>query len=289
MILAFDIGGTTVKYGWWSEAQLQDKGHFATPDTWLEMKKELLQVFQEKDPIEGVTFSMPGAVDTKQGIIKGISAVPYLHHFPIKEELEGLFQLPVALENDANSAALAELKFGVAQEKESVAFFIIGSGIGGSLSFNGKLMKGQHLFAGEFGYLLLDDGKTLSESASPVQIARKYGISHGLSDSFNGKELFELKEQGDKDAIIAVEGMYRALAKAMYSVCLTYDPELIVIGGGISSRTEILQPIKEYLAALLLNHGAEEITVDVQFCHFRQDANLVGAVANYLQGEEDVR
>lgn len=285
MILIFDIGGTAVKYGWWQENTLIEKGSFTTPASWEEMQQQLKQVFLLKKDILGVTFSLPGSVDSEKGVIKGISAIPYIHHFPIKQQLETLFGVPVAIENDANCAALAEIHYGVGQQSKNIAFFIIGSGIGGAVCINRELVKGQHLFGGEFGYLLLDKKQTLSHQASPVQVAQRYAQQHELGETFTGKELFALADEGELSAVEAVNGIYDALAIAMYNICLTYDPEQIVIGGGISSRAEIVSPIYQRLVYLLQTNGAKEIAVKLELCQFKQDANLIGAVANFMKRE----
>lgn len=282
-LLAIDIGGTAVKYGIWEQESLRDINSFKTPSTWEEMKSSLRSLFDSLEGIEGVAISAPGAVDSERGIIGGISAVPYVHHFPIVEELKELFGVPVSIENDANCAALAEIHFGSAKDVNSAAFFIIGSGIGGALSFNHQLVKGPNLFGGEFGYLLIEGEKTLSTLGSPVVVARDYAAEHGLPEDFSGKDLFALADGGDTTAQAAVDSLYGALAKGIYTLCVTVNPEMVVIGGGLSSRAQILEPIQLKVRELLEETGASDVEVDITFCQYRQDANLIGAVANFLK------
>lgn len=163
------------------------------------MKENLYQVFKELSDADtkGVAMSSPGAVDTEEGVIKGLSAIPYIHRFKIVDELEALFGLPVAIENDANCAGLAESKFGIGQDSKNALYFIIGSGIGGAVCQNGQLYKGSSLFGGEFGYMIIENGKTLSTLASPVQVADRYAKAHGLTD-FSGKDLFDLAKNGNE-------------------------------------------------------------------------------------------
>lgn len=103
-LVVFDIGGTSVKYGHYQDSAIDKKGAFATPKTWEEMKANLYRVFTELSDADakGVAISSPGAVDTEEGVIKGFSAIPYIHHFKIIDELEAMFGLPVTIENDAN-------------------------------------------------------------------------------------------------------------------------------------------------------------------------------------------
>ena len=285
MILIFDVGGTTVKYGWWQENSLVEKGAFDTPTSWEDMMQQLKHVFLTKKGVSGVAFSLPGSVDSEKGMIKGISAIPYIHHFNIKKQLELLFDTPVAIENDANCAALAEIHYGIGKDSNDSAFFIIGSGIGGAVCMNRELVKGNNLFGGEFGYLLIDKNHTLSELASPVQVAQRYAQDQGFTHVFTGKDLFALADKGVSSANEAVDGIYDALSIAMYNICLTYNPEQIVIGGGISERENILAPIYQRLIQLLQTNGASEIEVKLDLCQYRQDANLIGAVANFMKRE----
>lgn len=272
--LCFDLGGTSVKYGIWENEAIIKNNSFNTPETWEEMKQSLLKISTEYPDVDGIGISSPGSVDSEEGIIKGISAIPYIHNFKIVAELESLFGKKVTIENDANSAALAELFYGRAKDLNNVAFFIIGSGIGGAISINKQIVKGANLFGGEIGYMLLNEKDTVSHLASPVQVAERF-------NQISGKELFELSEQGDSAAIEAVEGIYDSLARSMYNVCLLIDPELILIGGGISQRDDLIEPIQNRLNQYLAVNGAGDLSITIDRCHFKQNANLIGAAVNY--------
>lgn len=127
-ILAFDLGGSSVKYGVWTGKELTNQGSFPTPGSWEEMKAHLYSVYVDKrnESISGVAFSSPGVVDEKSQQILGISAIPYIHHFNIYEELEALFGLPVTIENDANCAGLAEIYEGAAKGKKKCFLSLLG-------------------------------------------------------------------------------------------------------------------------------------------------------------------
>ncbi len=289
-IICFDFGGTAVKYGCYSQQVLVDKGVFKTPSSWQEMKSELKKIYDHYDchqaqygGIEGVAISAPGSVDSSKGVIEGISAIPYIHHFPIVTELEDWFSKPVAIENDANCAALAEMSAGSAKDAQTAAFFIIGSGIGGAICINRKLVKGAHLFGGEFGYLLANKTHTVSETATPVALARAYATEKKIETAFSGKDLFRLSDTGDHDAQVKVDQFYETIARTMHTVSLVIDPEVIVIGGGISARKEILKPLETRLNELLKITKAQGLDVSVKLAEFGQDANLIGAVAHFKQ------
>lgn len=285
-MVVFDIGGSAVKYGFWQDDVLDGKGSFPTPDSWEAMKAEMCRVFDRfavSAVVTGVAISSPGAVDSEAGVIGGISAVPYLHHFPIKAEWEALFGVPVSVENDANCAALAEVWRGVAKNVQHALFFVIGSGIGGSVIMDRQLFKGKHLFGGEFGYMMLDAEHTLSDLGSPVKVAARYGQAMGLAEAADGKYLFEQAEQGEPLAVQYVEGMIDALARGIYNLAVSFDPEMIIIGGGVSVRADLIARIQEQVAYHLAAQGAEAVAPDIQVCAFHNDANLIGAVAHFQQ------
>lgn len=285
-ILAVDIGGTSVKYALWQAESLQNPGNFQTPDSWSALQAELLRVLGEQakqspEEIEAVTISVPGAVDSEAGVIGGYSAISYIHHFPFVTELEAALGKPVFIENDANCAGLAEAYYGAAKDAQSSVALIIGSGVGGAVILERHLIKGNSLFGGEFGYMLTEKGHTLSELASPVHAAKRYAKAMALAEAIDGQQLFALAEKGDERAQKEVAQIHRVLAIGIYNICLVIDPEVVCIGGGISTRSDLLEPVKEQLAQLQAQQHAEDQAITVKICEFQKDANLVGAVANY--------
>ena len=283
-ILAFDIGGTSVKFGLYKDHVLQETNSFPTPVTWEGMSEQLIAVRQSfsHEDIEGIAFSSPGAVDTDAGVIHGISAVSYIHEFEIVKELEGKLSLPVTIENDANCAALAELTFGAAKNSENVLFFVIGSGVGGAVAINGQLHKGRNLFGGEFGFMVMGDGRTLSESASPVHVANRFSKNAKIEPALSGKDLFELAEKGNHEAQEALDGLYSSLAKGIFNASLVVNPDLILIGGGISRREDLVNQVVRRLDELRRATHAEDMEISVKTCKFFNDANLLGAVAHFI-------
>lgn len=284
-LLVFDIGGSAVKYAVWDKEEIVDKGSFITPSTWEEMKTSLLQVkqkFANQFMIEGVAISSPGAVNQRRGVVEGASAVPYLHDFEIYPELTELFGCPISMENDANCAALAEVWKGAAKGLKDIIFVVVGTGIGGSVIVDGKIHHGKHLFGGEFGYMLLNHDETFSTLASPVKMAVRYAKRINLpSGKISGKEVFELAEQGDKIAIEETEKFYYSLAQGIYNLQYSYDPEKIIIGGGVSAKPDLLPQLHRKFKEILDKVQIAKIVPDIAICQFKNDANLIGAVYNY--------
>lgn len=279
-IAAFDIGGTSVKYGIWNNNLLENKGSFPTPPTWLEMKKNIKIIFDgflKEGAITGAGFSFPGSVSPEEGIIFGISAVPYIHHFPIQSELEKELGVPVRIENDANCAALAELWQGVATEANNVLFVVAGTGVGGSVVVNREIIRGANLFGGEFGCMLLDKNTILSRVGTVVHAAERY--SERVGEKIDGKELFQRTEQGDSIAKEEVETFLDSLSQGIHNLLVCFNPELLILGGAISKREDVVEQLTERVQAFLELSGAVDIDVNLVACHFHNDANLIGAVS----------
>ncbi|MBK0038425.1 MULTISPECIES: ROK family protein [Enterococcus] len=282
-ILVFDMGGSAVKYGVWSQDSLVSKGKFTTPNTWEEMKAQLQQVRTSvNEEIEGVGISAPGAVNAQERRIDGISAIPYIHGFDIYSELEAAFGVPVTIENDANCAGMAEFYQGAGKEFQQAAFVVIGTGVGGTLFQNGELVRGAHLYGGEFGLMILDQGKTFSQLGTAVQMAWRYCDRIGVDRAtITGEEVFQRAEDGDAIAIEEVNKFYRYLAQGLFSIQFAFDPEVIIIGGGVSAKKGLLQEVDQRLKKMLADQALNDFVPLIKLCDYRNDANLVGAAANF--------
>lgn len=283
-ILAIDIGGSAIKSGLWENDELMELPSFETPKTWDEMKAYLKSLVNEHQITEGVAISAPGAVNVEEGVIYGVSAVPYLHRFPIKQELTEFLGVPVSFQNDANCAALAEVWQGNAKGLESAAMMIIGTGIGGGVVINGELRTGANLFGGEFGYQIMNNEtlETLSDLGSPVAMAKRYSRIKADDRRYTSKEIFDLAEAGDELAQEQIDLFYNALSIGIYNILISLDPDRVLIGGGISTREDLLLNIEERVQELLLQKGAKELKSSIMPCKFLSQANLIGAVYQFL-------
>jgi len=290
-LLTFDFGGTSVKYTLWQTDKLLTVSSFPTPETWDETKAKILEIkaeYEQTYQLDGAAFSFPGCVDHENGEIKGNSAIKYIHHFPIQTELSELIGLPVAMENDANCAALAEVWSGVAKDAKNVLFVVVGTGVGGAIVINGKIHSGAHLFGGEFGFMYLDCNqkpryRTLSGLGTAVCMAERYcdhkEVPHG---TYSGKEVFEFAKKGDTFAIQEVETFFKYLSIGLFNLQISFDPEVIVIGGGISANSEIIDRLTIEVNDLIATAEIVDFKAQLLPCHYKNDANLVGAVKNFL-------
>ncbi len=282
-LVVFDIGGTAVKHGYFTKEELTDQSKFKTPGTFEEMKNEMLLVLEahRKKGVTGVAISSPGAVNVKDRRIDGISAVPYLHDFPIFDKLEELFGLPVTIENDANCAGIAEIELGAGKDATNAIFVVLGTGVGGSIFINREIYKGSHLFGGEFGLMTDTKSRTLSSVGTIVKVAKKYEAE--TNEETDGKRIFELIETDDKLAKELLDDMYDTIAQSLYNLQVSIDPELVIIGGGVSARKEVATEISSRLLARLTERQVPEIMPEITTCHFSNDANLIGAAMNFIK------
>ncbi|WP_347289818.1 ROK family protein [Kluyvera georgiana] len=286
-ILLFDWGGTSIKYGVWEQDSLAETASVKTPDCWDKMKAQLLAIFhdyRQRYAIQGVAVSAPGNVNPECGEIGGLSAIPYIHRFPIVEELTALFGLPVSIENDANAAGIAEAAMGAGKDYRHVLFIIVGSGVGGAIVEDKILRRGSHRYAGEFGLMTLDNGQTFSELGTAVTMARRYAQRLSLPvESISGADVFRLAEAGDLVAGEEVERFYHWMAVGLLNLQVCYDPDCLVIGGGISANEAIFAGIQARLRALVAEKQLTEFMPTLLLCQYRNEANLIGAAESFRQ------
>ena len=289
MYLVFDIGGSSNKYALIENDKIVEKFSSKQEKNMEDLIKffeDKINFFAKSHKIDGIGFSSPGTVDSSTGNIYGKSAVEFITEYNFALEIKNKFNLPVAIENDANCAALAEIFYGKV-DKNYLAFLIIGSGIGGSITKNGKIIKGNSLEAGEFGYMLLknEDGNfdNFSKLATLPNIRRKMIKKYGIDESTY--LIFDKYMQKKEPYFTEVDQMFTYLAMGIYNIFYTVNPEKIYLGGAISSDERFVREIKNKL-----NTGVfRSIDIDISPVSFFNDNNLYGAYANLKQSIEEKR
>lgn len=286
--LGFDVGGSSVKFAVLDESgQFYDHGFFRTPETLEDFYTQLAiakNKLAERYTLAGIGFSMPGAVNGKTGIIGGSSALPYIHDFPILQALQEQLGLPAAMENDANCAALGEVWTGAGKDYQDVAFFVLGTGVGGALVHNKEIIHGAHLHGGEFGYIYVAERKNiLSESGCSGALVRQLANDRQIPASeLDGQKIYAMAEAGDKDAQRYIENMYEYLARAIYNIQYIFDPEVFLLGGAISTRTDLIPNIEKHLDNIIQEAEVARIRPHILACQHGNDANLLGAISNLM-------
>ncbi|EOA2604603.1 ROK family protein [Enterococcus hirae] len=282
-ILALDFGGTSIKYGLWKE-ELIEQGVTPLPKTWEEALKAIEKILERYRNdgylIDGIATSVPGAVSQEEDKIYGLTAIDYIHHRSFTQELSDYFQLPVTMENDANCAALSEIWKGHADDPQSILYFVFGTGVGGAIIQNRQIQAGKHQFGGEFGYMMLNEEGSFSELASIVRTTALY--NQRQNQSIDGQELFVRATNGDELAKYLITQFCRYSARGIYNLMISFDPDKIIIGGAISSNSLFIKKMKEEIECLRTRTGAQRVETEILPSKFGNNANLVGAVYNFM-------
>ncbi len=302
-VFGVDLGGTTVKMGlfdtdgnvqdkWEIPTRKQDAGKLILPDIAEAIKNKMAEKNIEASDVTGVGIGVPGPVDGAGMIYKA----PNLGWgvFSIKETLgELLGGMIVEAGNDANVAALGEMWRGGGKGYSSLVMVTLGTGVGGGIIINGKILTGSTGAAGEIGHIHIVDGEPetcgcgkhgcLEMYASATGIARLANRRLAKDDAptvlrngdISAKSVFDAVKNGDKVAIEIAEQFGDYLAKGLASVAAAVNPEAFVIGGGVSKAGPVLfdyivKYYKEYVF-----HGSADAKFTL--AELGNDAGIYGA------------
>lgn len=285
-LLCIDIGGTSTKFATCRKGKLEKQSSRPTPHSlegFYRMLDERLAYYRT-EKLSGIAISSPGAVNKKTGSVESASALPYIHGFPIRQDLEKRFGLPISMENDANCAALAESALGAGQGASSIAMLVLGTGVGGSLVINGRIHYGAHLFGGEFGFMVMNERyQTFSELGTVVNMAKRYSQIINDGKSYTGKEVLELADQGDPVALKERQVFLQSLAMGVFNIQHAFDPDRILIGGGVSQADFLLPALEAELDKLYQLVSISDLKPQLAVCQFKNEANLLGASIDFMQ------
>lgn len=266
-VFGVDIGGTTVKMGLFtSEGDLLDKWEIPTrtenngsnilPDIAQSIKKKMEEKNIQMSDVTGVGVSVPGPVDDK-GIVHKCVNLGW-GAFDIDEEMRKYIDLPVFAGNDANAAALGEVWKGGGGGKENVVVVTLGTGVGGGIIVNGRILSGSHGAGGEIGHLHMNDNETekcgcgnygcLEQYASATGVVRIAKKKLAFSDTasvlrdkeITAKDIWDAVKEGDELAIEVAKVYGEYLGKGLAAVANVVNPDIFVIGGGVSKAGEVL-------------------------------------------------
>ncbi|URZ15686.1 ROK family protein [Clostridium felsineum] len=288
--ISFDIGGTKVKH-----AVISEKGEIITKNlyntNYKSMEKfigSMLKVIHEYEAeydVSGIGISLPGFVNPYTGYSEKAGAIEVLHNNNLKKILQKETKLPIEIDNDANCAALAERYSGNAINCDDYVLVTVGTGIGGAIVVNGKVLYGHNFRGGEIGFMTIRDDKdglgTINQNASTRGLIEEYKNYKVLSEDalVIGEEVFEEAKQ-DKKLYEIVDNWFDRLACAIFNLTAILNPEKILIGGGVSSREDFLSNILKHLKE---NKYWEDLKVEISICKHRNDAGIIGAVYKFIE------
>ncbi|MDD3026972.1 MAG: ROK family protein [Erysipelotrichaceae bacterium] len=286
--LTIDIGGSAIKYGVIDEQlNFTSKGKVATP---LDTIENLLQTIGElvsncKEPLAGLAVSMPGIIDNEQGYAYTGGALSYIHEINFKDELEAYTEMKVAICNDAKAATLAEMGYGHLEGIANGIVVVLGTGIGGGVVINNKLIKGTNFSAGEFSFIkgdVNDDSQdNLFAFTNGIGGVKKEIFKASGLENIEGVEAFKLIKAGNKEVLAGMEAFCDKLAFHIYNLQVVLDVQRILIGGGISQEPMMIELINE---AADRKFGGKFNFIkkpEIMTCQFCNDANLIGALYNF--------
>jgi len=233
----------------------------------------------KKVKINGIGIGAPGPIDYEKGIVVEAPNLPGWKRVRLKEIFQRKYKIPVYVDNDANCAALAEAWFGAGRNARHFLYMTVSTGIGGGIVINKKIYRGANGSAGEFGHMVIDSKGPrcgcghighLEAYASGTAIRRRTGM-RALAVELAAR-------QGDKKAQKIIQEIASYLAIGIANLVNIFNPEMIVIGGGLSNMRELLfNPIRKEFKKYALTLPARK--VKIVRAKLGTDAGVLGAAA----------
>lgn len=204
------------------------------------------------DRIRSVVIATPGVLDQKTGAIMLVPNITGLSGINVAAELAELFGQPVTIENDINLAMLGETWQGCAQGCENAAFLALGTGTGLGLVINGKLARGSGGAAGEISYLPVGSDLYSPQALATGAFEREVGArailerysAAGGNAATNVRDIFARLEAGDARAASVLDQTAHVVSLAIAAICAIIDPEIVVMGGSIGTRSELIERVR---------------------------------------------
>lgn len=254
------------------------------------------------DDVDAVGVGLAGMVRWPEG---SFAWGPHLdgNDLPVRETLEGELGVPVVVDNDANIAAFGELRAGAAVGSDDFLMLTLGTGIGGGIVTGGAIYRGQS-FAGEFGHMVYDSGgvlcecgkrgcwETVASGPALVRLAREVimlnpdgSLAARIgADSISGNDVSAAADAGDEVARGLVAQVGSDFGRGLGSLIAIFDPELIVVGGGLGSVGEALLGPARRVAAEGLHGGNHRLLPPIVVAGLGPDAGAIGAAVMAAEG-----
>ncbi len=262
-IFVCDIGGTAVKYGIWEDGRLRDAAQIPTRAQLggrhiIETVAGLIRdaIDRSSDAygagFDGIGVSTAGQVDCLKGVIVYANEnIPDYTGFPVRQELEMRFRLPVAVENDVNSAAMGEAVFGGARDIPSFLCLTYGTGIGGAIVENGAIYHGCAYSAAEFGSIVTHADEKIAGSSLMDGCYERYASATALVNAAraydsrltDGRKVFAALD--DPQIMRILDRWIDEVLCGLSSVIHIFNPTCVILGGGIMSQPLIFEKIAE--------------------------------------------
>ncbi|MCI5936202.1 MAG: ROK family glucokinase [Lachnospiraceae bacterium] len=303
-----DIGGTTVKMGLFkTTGELLDKWEIPTrkdnggeqilPDVAAAIDAKLQEKGIDKDTVQGVGVGVPGPV-TPEGVVRKCVNLGW-DVFNVEEKLSNLCNLPVKAGNDANVAALGEMWQGAGKGAKNVVMVTLGTGVGGGVIVDGKIVAGSTGAGGEIGHIPVNDEETdvcgcgkkgcLEQYASATGVVTMTKRKLAASDTpstlrdiaeVTAKDVFDAAKAGDALALEVIEDFGKILGRTLAMIACVSNPEVIVIGGGVSKAGEMITDVVSKYFVPYTFHACRE--TQFKIAQLGNDAGIYGCVQMVL-------
>lgn len=304
-----DIGGTTVKMGLFDQdANVLDKWEIPTrkenggAEILPDVAKAILAKMAEKgisaSEVKGIGVGAPGAVDEEGTMVGGAVNLGW-GVLNIPEILHNFIDVPVKANNDANVAALGEMWQGGGKGYSNMVAVTLGTGVGGGIIINGKILTGATGAGGEIGHIHLEDNETESCGCKKKGCLEQYASATGIvrlanrrlakddapsvlrGGEVSAKTVFDAVKAGDAVAIEIAEQFGDYLGKGLAAVAAVVNPEVFVIGGGVSKAGEILLSYVKPAFAKYVFYPCGK--AEFKLATLGNDAGIFGAAALILK------
>ncbi|TGD24274.1 ROK family glucokinase [Companilactobacillus suantsaicola] len=310
-LIGVDLGGTTIKFAiltnkgeiqqkWSIETNILSDGQLIIPDIIDSINHHIKMYDMNIDQFDGIGLGSPGTIDHERGTIKGAFNLNWTDEvYPVRDIQKGT-GLPVVIENDANVAALGERWQGAGNNADDVVFVTLGTGVGGGIIANGKLIQGQNGAAGEIGHVTVDPNgfmctcgkrgclETIASATGIVRVARdrasEYAGSSELKamlddgQDISAKDVFDLAKKDDDLALIVADYVCDSLGFVLGNIANTLNPKYIVIGGGVSAAGEFL--LNKVDKAMRANEFATiKDSTELRLASLGNGAGVIGAAS----------
>lgn len=310
LLAGIDVGGTTTKlaflteqgeivHKWEIPTNKANNGSLVIGEIADSIQSKLIELYGDDSKLIAAGVGAPGPVDTDKGLLFEAVNIGWQDNFPLRDLMQSALKVPVAIDNDANAAALGEMWKGAGKGAKDLICITLGTGVGGGIIINGDIVHGSKGAAGEIGHItavpsggfMCNCGKTgcletVASATGVVKLAlEKLADFSGESllkdrldknGSVSAKDIFETAALNDQLAIETVNQLVDYLSLALANTAGVLNPEKIVIGGGVSKAgAAILTPLKESFAQYAFKPVAEN--TEIVIAQLGNDAGIVGA------------
>ncbi len=305
LTIGVDIGGTKVAAGVVdARGTIVATAHRDTPADDVSRIEDAIaaavrELTSEYD-VEAVGIGAAGFIDAQRSTVMFAPNLAWRDE-PLQASLERRLELPVVVENDANAAAWAEVRFGAGRGADHVVTLTVGTGIGGGIVVNGQLLRGQFGAAAEVGHLTVvpdgrccgcglrgcweqyASGRALEQEAqelarvSPAMAGYLLRLAGGRPQDITGQMVTQAAAAGDVAALQCFEVIGRWLGRGLASLAAILDPGLFVIGGGVSAAGEMLRAPALAAFHKYLTGGGHRPVAELRIAELGPEAGLVGA------------